>query len=329
VVALVLGLASLHLVTRSVRGTGQRTTATVVDDARIILDTEPMDTVPVKDADLPVYPYSIIPGGAATPAALARAIEHDPVVRAHYSNFDLGNVRLVRLTEPHVAHVSYRIGDQVFWTRRPLILRTGETMLTDGVHYARTRCGNQLAAAPLAVSGDEPAAEVFDTPLELLKAPRTFPVVKLPTWTPTPLPVAVMAHVQQTPPFFGRVLAIPAGRIGAPGTPAKTSLEGDASPFPYVAPPSDTIDPLPPTTWVPPTTSEPPSDPPLPPNTPVPPGDPKHPDDPGDPPPLPPNTPTPPQNPPDDPTPVPEPGTILMLAGGAAWLGTQRKRSGK
>ena len=116
-----------------------------------------------------------------------------------------------------------------------MILRTGETMLTDGIHYARTRCGNQLAAAPAAISGDEPAAEVLDTPIEPIKAARVFPLVKLPNWTPTPIPAIAVTRYQRTPAFFGGVLGIPADRIESHGTPGDPSLESDSRAFPTAA----------------------------------------------------------------------------------------------
>ena len=104
-------------------------------------------------------------GGAHSPESLRTAIAADPVARLHYANFDLAKVRVVRLTEPLVAHVSYRIGDRVFWTRKPLLLKADETLLTDGFHYARTRCGNQLAVVPGVTSADEPSAEALEIPV--------------------------------------------------------------------------------------------------------------------------------------------------------------------
>ena len=148
----------------------------------------------VGDLDQPVerptYPYSIIPGGAHSIKALRQAIDDDPVVRAHYANFDLSRTRVVRLTEPRVAHVSYRIGDQVFWTSRRLLLKAGETVLTDGVHYARTRCGNQLAVLPGTTSAEEPTPDVFDTPLPRRLGARAFPPIILPTPGSLPPPGA-------------------------------------------------------------------------------------------------------------------------------------------
>jgi uncharacterized membrane protein YgcG len=126
----------------------------------------------------PVYPYSIIGGGATSAEELERAIAGDPVVAAHYAGFDLAKTKVIRLDQPKLAHVSYRIGHTVYWTRKPVVIPAGETVLSDGTHMARTRCANQLeeadmegAEAPGPVSPREPAAAVMDTPLSSPDSP--------------------------------------------------------------------------------------------------------------------------------------------------------------
>lgn len=98
----------------------------------------------------PKYPYSVVPGGVYSLAELERAIRTDPVVRAHYSGFDAGKARLVTLKEDRYEYVSYRVKDEVFWTRRRLKIPKGELLLTDGSKFARTRCGNQVSERALA-----------------------------------------------------------------------------------------------------------------------------------------------------------------------------------
>src|SRR5687768_5966110 len=111
-----------------------------------------------------VYPYSIIPGGADTVEELQKAIDADPVVAAHFAAFDLSRTRVETLERPRVAYVSYRTGQDVFWTRKPVVIPAGERVLTDGTNTARVRCGNCLSDSPGPVSVDEPPPEVLDTP---------------------------------------------------------------------------------------------------------------------------------------------------------------------
>ncbi|MGH9609880.1 MAG: PEP-CTERM sorting domain-containing protein [Bryobacteraceae bacterium] len=93
----------------------------------------------------PDYPYSVIPGGAYSQAELRYAVNHDPVVRKHYGDFDVADTQVVTLTADRYEYASYRIKNKIYWTKRRLRLRKGEALLTDGTHYARTRCGNRLS----------------------------------------------------------------------------------------------------------------------------------------------------------------------------------------
>ncbi|HKV49194.1 MAG TPA: PEP-CTERM sorting domain-containing protein, partial [Candidatus Acidoferrales bacterium] len=111
----------------------------------------------------PLYPYSIIPGGAHSREELVRAIENDPVVARHYADFKVAGTRVIRLEHSELMYVSYRMGNTVFWTKTPLLLPAGETVLTDGTHTARTRCGNRLSATPVApVLPNQPRPEAMD-----------------------------------------------------------------------------------------------------------------------------------------------------------------------
>jgi hypothetical protein len=115
----------------------------------------------------PVYPYSIIPGGVVSAADLRSAMVHDPVVATHYASFDLAKARVFRVQEARAVYVSYRRGDDVFWTSKKLRLAVGETLITDGQHTSRTRCGNQISDVPRTPISlvDDPLPQTLDTPL--------------------------------------------------------------------------------------------------------------------------------------------------------------------
>jgi hypothetical protein len=115
-----------------------------------------------------VYPYSLIPGGIHSVAELKNAIANDAVVSAEYASFRLSRARIIRLDRQRTMHVSYRLGDRVYWTKRELTLAKGETLITDGELTARTKCGNMIAettAAMSQVSANEPTAQALDTPV--------------------------------------------------------------------------------------------------------------------------------------------------------------------
>jgi hypothetical protein len=116
-----------------------------------------------QPAESPLFPFSIIPGGARSAEELKNAIANDPVVAEHYAEFDLEKTHTVRAESSRLVYVSYRMGNSVFWTKKPLKIAEGETLITDGQHEARTRCGNRLSETPVApVSAEEPPEEAME-----------------------------------------------------------------------------------------------------------------------------------------------------------------------
>ena len=122
------------------------------------------DTAPVG-----VYGNSVIPGGVHGPSELTSALARDQIARVHYASFDSANAYIVHVKKARLVHVSYRMGDKIYWTKKKVRLAVGEALLTDGKSFVRTRCGNRIANLPqVMVSNMEPAPEVLDT---LLAAP--------------------------------------------------------------------------------------------------------------------------------------------------------------
>jgi hypothetical protein len=113
----------------------------------------------------PVFPYSVIAGGAESSQELRGAVAADPVVAQHYADFDIAKARRVTLDAPKLMYVSYRIGNKVFWTKHKLALRKGEAMLSDGRNMARTRCGNRVSVLPVRPNAPaEPTSSELDGP---------------------------------------------------------------------------------------------------------------------------------------------------------------------
>jgi hypothetical protein len=112
-----------------------------------------------------VYPYSVIPGGAHSIEELKNAIAKDPVVSAQYAAFHMENARIIQLDRERTMHVTYRRGDELFWTQRELKLAKGETVITDGTETVLARCGNMLSEGIVApTSPDEPTVQELNTP---------------------------------------------------------------------------------------------------------------------------------------------------------------------
>jgi len=192
-----------------------------------------------------VYPYSVVDGGVGSVQELRSAMWRDPVVARHYSNFRLDNAKVTEARAAGDFHVSYRIGDQIFWTKKKLKIARGEKLITDGTNFTRTRCANLLSEVPGGkTSPDEPEAEVFDTPtlppsaLAPFSPPAVFGGGPLdpgdPASTPTPLPPSNPA-----PP-------IPPVVTGG-GSTGPTPFPSGPTPFlpPIVEDPQNPVDPAP------------------------------------------------------------------------------------
>jgi hypothetical protein len=114
-----------------------------------------------------IYPYSIVPGGVHGAAELGAIVKADKIVAQHYAGLRLDAVKVLTVTAPRAVYVSYRKGDQVYWTAKKLTLKAGETLLTDGTIELRARCGNMISDTPrLPVEAAGPGEDELDSSVE-------------------------------------------------------------------------------------------------------------------------------------------------------------------
>jgi hypothetical protein len=91
------------------------------------------------------------------------SVVRDPVVATHYASVNIALARVETVRAPRRVHVSYRIGDRIYWTKRKVLLVPGERLLTDGRTEIRTRCGNCVSdTLPGPTSDEEPSLSEFD-----------------------------------------------------------------------------------------------------------------------------------------------------------------------
>jgi hypothetical protein len=165
------------------------------------------------------YRHSVVPGGVRSPEEIAYVMQRDQVVAAHYKNVVPQLMRNQRLQQPLLAHVSYRIGDKVYWTKKPVHLPKNEPVMTDGNTMIRERCGNLISMEPLApVSEEEPALPSFDLPMD----PMEFAWMRL-DYTPPGVRRAMPGSGRGQPSFLSA-----AGPVGTPGLRANEQ-PGEAS----------------------------------------------------------------------------------------------------
>jgi len=181
-----------------------------------------------NDARRKVYPFSVIPGGVESAADLRNSVLHDPVVAKHYEDFAVEKTRVVRLNQNRSLYVSYRLGNRVFWSRKPMMLPKGETVITDGEHVARTRCGNRLSevpAGPILAAGPElesapEVAELFPGSPGVIAPPE---LPGIPVLTSTPPTTSATPPGSPLPPGGGiivpPIIPVPVGGTTPPPVP--------------------------------------------------------------------------------------------------------------
>jgi hypothetical protein len=295
------------------------------------------ETVIAHDVDLEaardesprtVYPFSVVPGGVYSPEEFAEALAADPAVGAHYGDVTPAALHVENVDAPREAYMSYRVGEQIYWTKRKLPLHDGERVLSDGSVTIRARCGNRLSDEPMQPTSDaeppvkafenEPAAPVAGAPVPALpdgSGPR-LSVGAVPPLEP-PLEAFSVSGPSGSVPFIGGLGAFGGGTDTLSPTSEIPSWVDELS-----EPPSDL---LPPPTFPggdgpdpptggghqdPPTSWEPPSD--------YPPGGPPL----GDPPIDVPHDEVPPPV-------VPEPTSLTLFGTGAMWMAIKRYRRDK
>ena len=192
-----------------------------------------------------VYPYSVVPGGVTNANELKAAMRQDPLIAAHYADFRTRSSHPIRLATPRQVYVSYRFGDRIYWTRKKVMLHAGEMLLTDGIHLARTRCGNRVSEVPTEpVSPSEPPVEVFNKPsVPNLPALNLEPLLGAPVWPDTPPPFQITLNQPPQPgggPFIPLIPIFPC--CGGSGGPAPSS-NPSPSPPPQPGPPAATPEP--------------------------------------------------------------------------------------
>ena len=118
---------------------------------------------PADGLSRPVYQHSVVPGGVFTKNEIIQAIAQDTVVAAHYDKVNTQAIVTRTVSEPRRVYMSYRRGDKVYWTKKPLPLHRGEKTLSDGSVEIRARCGNCISDVPMTPTSDqEPDAVEFD-----------------------------------------------------------------------------------------------------------------------------------------------------------------------
>jgi hypothetical protein len=254
--AVLLGLGALAMAW-SDRGS-ERLSATVIVPAAVQQHFTGAEGPGAGDASRPIYPMSVIPGGALSVAELREYLKTDAVARQSFEAHArrAGDPKLLdhlvvrRVEKPARMYSQLRKGTKLCWTSRPVTVEAGESGFyserSDDL-VARARCGNVMVmtvpAGEMRVA-PPPSQPIGYTPPSVQVIPEsgtrppaeTPPAVMVAGERGVMLPMVVPPTVPQIPP----IPTIPAPTIITPPAAA-------AAPPPVVIPPVS-----PPTQVIPP-----------------------------------------------------------------------------
>jgi hypothetical protein len=200
------------------------------------------DTVTLAQSEQrPVYPYSVIPGGVMNAAELRESLGKDQLAARHYSDFKVDQTFLTIVHQDRSAYVSYRANGRILWTSYRVRIPAGEKLISDGVHFSRTRCGNRLSEEP-----QEPTSEVEPTEEAMHYLPPAISdrIIRFPgemegppplgfdgPETTLPKPPAVEVKNKAASDFAASAFGYPLNSFGALTQPDGSSSPGAAYPI--------------------------------------------------------------------------------------------------
>jgi hypothetical protein len=109
-------------------------------------------------------------------ADFRKTVQNDPVLSNHFSGFDWDAAKLGNQDKALWTFVSYRRGDDINRTSKPVRLAKGDQYITDGNRTVRTFCCNDYVLAPppdkvAMISSENAAVERVDGPSPRPKDP--------------------------------------------------------------------------------------------------------------------------------------------------------------
>lgn len=183
----------------------------------------------------PVYPYSVLRGGAYDAGELEARRAADKVAARHYETFSRTHVITVKASSDRRVYMSYRKGSQIYWTKKTVQLHVGEALLSDGVHYIRARCGNRISEAPQEptekFAAAAPSELLLDMPESWEIPPRTAPLDSVKSASAPPAARVPELAPSDVPAAPRLILPAPIGILPPTGPTASPQENGSTTPI--------------------------------------------------------------------------------------------------
>ena len=113
---------------------------------------------------------ALIRGGFTSPEQFYQHVQADPVLRSFYGSCTDSQATLKPLSDDILVFSTFRRGDTIKWSRRPLLVHAGEYVYTFCGKTVLARCGNLVSWSPMQPSEDVPPS-LLEVPTEVVDPP--------------------------------------------------------------------------------------------------------------------------------------------------------------
>jgi hypothetical protein len=107
---------------------------------------------------------ALIPGGITSVEEFRQRVAEDPTLNSFFGSCNVA-ATIQPLPDDILVFIAFRRGQEIKWTRRPLLVHKGEYVLTFCGKTVLARCGNLISWTPMQPSEDVPPS-LLETPVE-------------------------------------------------------------------------------------------------------------------------------------------------------------------
>ena len=107
---------------------------------------------------------ALIPGGITSVEEFLQRVAEDPTLNFFFGSCDV-EATIQPLPDDILVFMAFRRGQEIKWTRRPLLVHKGEYVLTFCGKTVLARCGNLISWTPMQPSEDVPPS-LLEAPVE-------------------------------------------------------------------------------------------------------------------------------------------------------------------
>jgi hypothetical protein len=113
--------------------------------------------------------FALLPGGFTSVDEFRQRVAKDPVLRSFYGSCADPHVGMQALPSDILVFVTFRRGNEIKWTRKPMLVHIGEYVLNFCGKTVLARCGNVVSWSPMQPSEDIPPS-LLEIPTEEYRA---------------------------------------------------------------------------------------------------------------------------------------------------------------